>query len=1048
MAAVSSATEPRYQLTRVQPRHTKFEPDDAQRIVTAHERGPLRVIGGPGTGKTSVLVEAVAQRIAAGADPSRMLILTFGRRAASQLRERIVTRMARTTVEPLARTFHSYAFGVLRRVAASNGWAAPRLLSGPEQDLMIRDLLAGDAAGIGVTWPERYLQVLGTRGFAAELRDLLLRCYERGIDPVQFEHWSIEHQRDDWRAAARFMQQYADVTELRDAARAASQGGGPAYDPAELIRAATAALRHDPELLAAERTRCEYVFVDEYQDIDPGQEELLRLLCQGGRFVVAFGDAQQSIFAFRGTDAGALHRFPDTFAQVTGEPAPTVELAASWRMHAGLLNPIAGVSDRIRGPVTPALRPLAEVSGSAEVHTLATEAQQAAYIAYRLRHAHLLENVPYRDMAVIVRAGARQLAALRRGLALAGVPAFVDGDEVPLLEQPAVRTLMLALRCALQPETLDPDAALALLMSPIGGADSLLLRRLRHELRDLAQRAEQPAPPDVLLAQALLDPAELAAVDKHWSEPAYRVANVLRAAREAAGGTAEQVLWALWQATGLAEQWQRAAAGGGATGSAADRDLDAVVALFEAAARFTDRMPAAGALLFLDHVRGHVLPGDSLAPTARKADAVELLTAHSAKGRQWDRVFIAGVNEGVWPDLRLRGSILGSEDIVDLAAQRPLEPSGRLTALLDEERRLFYVAASRARSALVVTAVESEDEEPSRFLDELLPLIDEDPRPLTKVPRSLTLSGLVAELRTAVIAGGDEADGAARQLASLARAGVFGADPQQWYGLPDVSDPRPLGVPGQRTRVSPSSVESFSQCGLKWFLRKAGGDGPPSGEQGVGLAVHEVAAEFGAPGPVNVAAMGQRLDSLLAQVQLGSGWVRARNTDRAHRMVGKLAEWLNSRAPAKVKVEEAFSAEVGEHALLSGRVDRLEVDEAGRVTIFDFKTGKSTPSKDKTQQHPQLGMYQLAVEAGAFIDAGTHSAGAGLVSLGGTEKAAASRDQPPLASADDPTWALHLADEAAVGMAAAEFLARDEAAVCRGCTLRPCCPLHSAQVTE
>ena len=123
--------------------------DDGQQAVVDHQGGPLLVLAGPGTGKTTTIVEAVVARIAAGADPEQVLVLTFGRRAAAELRARITARLGRATKEPLARTFHSYAFGLLRREAALRGEPAPRLLSGPVRGARDVGAQPGPAARVG-----------------------------------------------------------------------------------------------------------------------------------------------------------------------------------------------------------------------------------------------------------------------------------------------------------------------------------------------------------------------------------------------------------------------------------------------------------------------------------------------------------------------------------------------------------------------------------------------------------------------------------------------------------------------------------------------------------------------------------------------------------------------------------------------------------------------------------------------------------------------------------------------------------------------------------
>jgi RecB family exonuclease len=335
---------------------------------------------------------------------------------------------------------------------------------------------------------------------------------------------------------------------------------------------------------------------------------------------------------------------------------------------------------------------------------------------------------------------------LQRALTAAGVPTVTHAEDLPLHLQPAVAPFLLLLRCALDPAALDEEAAVALLHSSLGGADPLAERRLRQGLRALALAAGDRRPSGELLLDAVRDPAGLDLVERRWAVPAQNVSRLLAVAREAAaapGADAEQVLWTVWQESGLADRWyglstrnapipDDAEAGRARRwrAEAADRDLDSMVVLFDAAARFVDRLPGARAEVFLDHVLGQELPADSIAPSADRGEAVRLLTAHAAKGLEWDVVVLAGVQEGIWPDLRLRGSLLGSERLLDVLAGRiaagPAAVVGETSALLDEERRLFYVATTRARRRLIVTAVASAgvggsegEEQPSRFLTEL-----------------------------------------------------------------------------------------------------------------------------------------------------------------------------------------------------------------------------------------------------------------------------------------------------------------------------------------
>ncbi|WP_433496201.1 ATP-dependent helicase [Micromonospora sp. CA-248089] len=1111
--------------------------DPVQAEVVAHTDGPMLVVGGPGTGKTTTLVEAVAARVAEGVDPERILVLTFGRRGATELRHRIEARIAeggrRVVREPLVRTFPAYAFGLLRRAAAERGEPSPRLLTGPEQDLIIRELLdvVGEEPGDDpVGWPEDLRPALRTRAFAQQLRDLLMRAAERGVGPVELARLGEKLGRADWPAAARFLREYVAVLALRDV----SNRGSVAYDPAELVRAATGMLLDDPELLAAERRRLAHVYVDELADTDPAQLDLLAVVAGGGRSLVAFADPDSSTYAFRGADPAGVTTFPHRFRTASGAPAAQVTLTTSYRAGPELLAATARLARRLRGPAAHRrLRPLPGApAGTVEVRTFRSATSESAWLAHALREAHLLDGVPWSRMAVLVRSTGRQLPSLRRALHTAGVPTVVHGEDLPLHLQPAVAPLLLLLRCALEPDRLDEEAAVALLHSPLGGADPLAERRLRQGLRALALAGGDRRPSGELLVEALREPADLATIERRWAAPAQAVAHLLATARETAarpGATVEDVLWAVWRESGLAERWAGAITRGrAATGEhetaqrwraeAADRDLDAVLVLFDAAARFTDRLPGARTEVFLDHVLGQELPADTLAAAADRGDAVRLLTAHAAKGLEWDLVAVAGVQEGVWPDLRLRGSLLGSERLVDVLAGRAdgagLRASlvGQTSALLDEERRLFHVAISRARRRLLVTAVASaavggddHEEQPSRFLHELaaadppatggggtaptgpnpsgngpsgngangpanrgqaadgpVPHGDEHPQdgppaalPVTLPPRGLTLSALVAELRTAVT---DPATpitrrhAAAGELARLAAAGVPGAHPDDWWGLRGLSDDRPLVDEGEPVRVTPSAMESALRCSLRWLLERHGGSAPASAAQGVGNLVH-AAAMLAEDASVDREALLEYVAARFDAIELAARWMAGPERQRAEAMVDKLLRWLAGNPRRLLAIEHEFAVRLDDPSRpiqLTGRVDRLEVDAEGRLVVIDLKTGKSTAVTEReVAEHPQLGAYQAAVEAGGFAEFGEEPGGAALVQLGTGARDAKEQTQAAAGEGPEAGWATALVRRTADTMAASTFAAVANSK-CRVCPVRTSCPVsgQGRQVVE
>src|SRR5215469_10303663 len=612
--------------------------DEAQQRVVDHKGGPLLVLAGPGTGKTATIVAAVAERIERrGIDPGRILVLTFSRKAAGELRERITARLGRTTSEPLALTFHSYAYALVRREFVLAGDQPPRLLSAPEQLLEIRRMLRGEAADGAPNWPERLRPALTARGFAGELRDVLMRAAERGLDGKELRQLGRRCKRDDWVAAGAFLDRYAARFDLAPV---------PAYDYAEIVRIAARLLGREATR-QRERDAYDAVFVDEYQDSDPAQESLLLALAGDGRDLIAVGDPDQSIYAFRGADVRALTGFPDKFRAPDGSPAPVVALRTCRRSGPALLaasrriarrlppGPVgtgpagAGLSAGAAGVAAPhrtlASRPGA-APGEARICVADTETQEAALVADTLRRAHLADGVPWQNMAVLVRSAQRQVPVLRRALAAAGVPVTVAGDELPLPDEPGVRPLIMLLRCALQPDKLTDEIAAELLTGPLGQTDSLGLRKLRRALDRTS------------LSEAVNAPGILDSVSGRIAAPARRVASLLEVARQAidGDGTAEDVLWAIWDASGLAGRWERQSW----HDPAADRDLDAVLALFEAAARFTDDLPPGSPRLFLDSLAGQEIAGDTIAEQAVREECVRVLTAHRSKGLEWDVVVV------------------------------------------------------------------------------------------------------------------------------------------------------------------------------------------------------------------------------------------------------------------------------------------------------------------------------------------------------------------------------------------------------------------------
>ncbi|MEV2231352.1 UvrD-helicase domain-containing protein [Streptomyces phaeochromogenes] len=1109
-----------YRLVRTPP--ARVAPpllDAGQRAAVDHEHGPLLVLAGPGTGKTTTLVESVAARIARGADPERILVLTFSRKAAVELRDRMALRIGAARA-PQATTFHSFCYALVRAHQDSDLFVEPlRLLSGPEQDVAVRELLAGqpglERLGLAhVRWPDELRACLTTRGFADEVRAVLARSRELGLGPDALQAFARRIGRPDWLAASAFLAEYLDVLDMQGV-----------LDYAELVHRAVLLARR-PEV--AERLAAQYdaVFVDEYQDTDPAQVRLLHALAGGGRTLVAFGDPDQSIYTFRGADVNGILQFPEAFPRADGTSAPMEVLRTSRRSGAGLLAATRLLTQRMPMTRLPAekVRAHRELTpvrggGTVEVHTYPTPGTELDNIADILRRAHLEDGVPWNEMAVLVRAGSRTIPTIRRTLTAAGVPLDIDGDDLALRHEPAVSPLLTALRAVAAAETsgtvgtakssgavgaaetsgdagaapdaqaaehvradeyvradedvradddagpdegvraddevrpdedvraqadepaeadhqgtpsegagasaeeagspdeepddaadpsdpseepapdapspdrpwLDTETALTLLASPLAGMDAADLRRLGRALREEERAAGNHVPPpsDELLARALAEPERLVAHDPSYARGAQRLGALLRKARErlAGGGTAEEALWELWDGTPWPQRLERAARRGGAAGRNADRDLDAVCALFATASRAEERTGGRGALNFLEEIDAEDIAADTLTRRAVRPDAVRLMTAHRSKGLEWHLVVVAGVQEGLWPDLRRRGSLLEADRIGRDGLAEPLTPG----ALLSEERRLFYVAVTRARERLVVTAVKApadDGDQPSRFLTEL----GVEPKDTTGRPRRpLSVAALVAELRATTVdprVSDRLREAAARRLARLAALGdedgrplVPSAHPYRWWGMYEPTESKvPLRDRDHPVVLSGSALDQLANtCALQWFLgREVKADAPATVAQGFGNVVHVLADEVASGRtPADLAVLMERLDSVWNALAFDAPWKSAQEKEHARVALERFLKWhvdsngaRAGRTPVASEHDFDVTLEAGSYEVrIRGSMDRVEQDAEGRAYVVDFKTGKQAPSAAEVAHHPQLAVYQLAVSEGAVDEA-------------------------------------------------------------------------------
>ena len=999
--------------------------------------------GIPGTGKTHHLTERALRYLADGRDPARLLILAPTRTAATRMRDAIAAASDRSLSVAPTRAWAAYAFDLLKR-AQTRGLLTGvegnlKLLSGPEQDVVIGELLANHAEGIapGPAWPDVLRDALATRGFRHEIRDFFDRMAEYDLTAEDVHALATEHNQPAWHALAQLHTEYRAVRALR---------AKNAYDPAVLINDACRLLLRAPEFLAEERRRYDLILIDDVQELSPSIYRLLRLIAaevapadaahltethpdlfaEGPQVVMTYSDEavvqgfrgarpdlvttlQASFPSMRTRTLTTLYRLPALMMPLVADirrrlprytrfvPLTAEQEGAKNGAQEGAKNGAPATFGRINTtPADEALtwgaadEPLLHLGADGKIldpahyrtapagvykYALSSSQDEANLIAQMLLEERIYGNHPYRESAIIVRNGA-DVARIRRVLSSNGIPSRTSAALVPVRDEPAVRPFLDALSLlvyarkrgekALNPAVHMPagegtearerpgyealsaaeaeelmrrslddviaeesranplggaQSAITLLTSRLGGASSMDVRRLRQQLRSIELQSGGHRPSDDLLLGALLHPETLP--EEGVGRAVHRIAAVLSAGRKALArpeSTSTEVLWALWEASGLEKTWVAQSRGAGPDADAAHRNLDAMIGLFEAADRFDEQMRGAGAEQFLDFIDAQDLPMDTLAARGVRQDAVEILTPALAAGQSWRTVYVCGLQEGTWPNTTVRGSLLATGDLVDLCdariRQRAQQQAGeeqvpparirsypeRVRDTRHDELRMFAVAATRASTRLVLTAVRNDDEAPGEFFDFVLPtdaVGDSTDVPITRVRRPATLRSLVAELRRTLVeeslnamraedaqqdSGQDGAqpgnapeegaltpeasayrlDAASRTLARLANAQAPGAAPDEWWGLLPLSSTELLFAhrpadhaagenygeeqtekPSRRTiALSPSRLETIHNSPLDWLVSAARAEAQTDLSRSLGTLVHAIAEEY------------------------------------------------------------------------------------------------------------------------------------------------------------------------------------------------------------
>ena len=1044
--ARNERTARKIELIRPVVEAANFAATTEQKLVIDSNAPRLIVLGGPGTGKTATLVETVVSQINSGVDPNSILVLTYGRERASELRDKIVIQSGANAFEPIVRTFHSLAFSIINTQVEADD---PKyvLISGAEQDSFIRELLANPEHSPQVKWPKVLEPALSTKGFARELRDLILRASERNFTYKELIERGHLLNEPWWEPAANFWKIYDQILGIR---YGFISGAAKRIDSSSIISQAISDLNQKAKIRALFQNKFKVIVIDEFQESDNSQRKLLDLLASDR--VILFADPQSAIGQFRGADPEGVR----AYAAKNGYEE--LELTKAIRTPAAITELSNAISAKFRIPGKPIQA--TQAAGKIDLAKLASQSDCANYIAHAFRTAHLRDGIAWSQMAVILRSPGAGVSAISRAFALNNIPIQIDSDAQALGENPAIKPILTIAQIALGKIKLIPsnwDLIEEILFSEFGGADPLSLRQMRIDIGKLREPGDEAKPS----TQIILEIIDNNDAPLPWEQllSLKRIADVISEARKVVRMNSKgsnqvdiaDLIWAIWSTAKnyegdlLANTWRNRALKGGMRGAAADRDLDAVITLFESARRFAERMPGSDPQLFLDQLLSESIQSDAIAARGQRGEVVSVMTVHSAKGLEWDLVAITGLQEGIWPNLKARGSLLGSERLVESertqsTARREIETSAA-NALVEDERRLLKVAISRAKAALVVTAYSKEDDsEPSQYFEEIYEAvhgISSIEAEVLDLPRSLTPQALVSTLRQNL----EDSDVfSARLLRTLAAKEIQSAKVENWLGGLGLSTTEPILPPDAEVSVSPSNLQSFSECGLKWFIEKSGGRDGDSTAQLLGIAIHSLAAMLkGEPG-LTFEELSTRLENGWQLIDGNKGWVRDYQFKLALEKLEKFYKWHSTNKSNRTlfAVEAEFKKVIG-RALFNGSVDRVEVDNEGRVYIVDLKTGAPDISKKKAEDHKQLAGYQLAVYEEAFTgeSPGNQSAGAELLFLGTDSKSAAAK---PQTVKDHETIKAEVI-AAADAMSANEFTATVNDR-CRMCAVKGLCPIQ------
>jgi DNA helicase-2/ATP-dependent DNA helicase PcrA len=991
-------------------RSAHFLPDDRQREAIEHIHGPVLVVAGAGTGKTSVLVQRIANLVEAGhARPDEILALTYTRNAANEMRERVCTLIGEGV---RAATFHDCCLDLLKRAGHDFG-----VLDDTDLWIYLR-------RRIRELHLQYFVRAANVSQFLSDLLGFLSRCHDELVTPEKYSQYVTRLERGELPIprVAKSKNQLDDSEVLgrcREIARVFAaverwlqEDGLGTFS--HMITRAHALLQSNASVLAAERAKARFILVDEFQDANFAQVKILAALAGTEANLFAVGDPDQAIYRFRGASSAAFELFHRHFPA-----ARRVVLQKNRRSTTPILrcafalidkNPpvFAKQSDAAPAYHREPLQSAREEEATRQGGTLLSPPVAAVSFAVKEAEGPDVASViaevqrklrcKWKDFAVLYRSHAHRDDVIRE-LADAEIPFAIENLDVS--DAPEVRDLFACLRAV---SSVGDDISLFRAAAlPQFNVDPV---QLRAAMRSLARDGRDAKSGQDGIQERDRRPTSLAAVlDRVPGGSA--VLEAIRAARD---------------------EIKRAAPNGAEekSGEANGRDALAIIArkfqfnssspivraVFDFVAAWQAKPIHQPADLnhfieYLGYFReaGGVIP----LPTDESADAVRLMTVHLAKGLEFQHVFILRANSNSFPASYRETLVEFPNNLRD--PDSVAEGDDR-TLYGQEERRLFYVAMTRARDTLHVYAKQGigKDKTPAGYVRELL----QEPglRPWL-VSRAARPSQATIEI-----------------FAAASPAYPAPSRSTEWLNLPATS--------GLHARLSASAVDTYERCPLQFKLERdwrMPRDIPAAMQYGA--AMHRVLRAYYDSVRAGRPKSDDELLELLRE-DLSSAGMQDRYQHELYEKQGteQLQDFLEAARATPLEVlhtEESFEIRFGETAVV-GRIDRIDRTPDGNVVILDYKTGKARTQED-ADESLQLSIYALAAQEKWGYRVGALA----FHNLEGNVTVATRRSVLQLEDAKERV------QSAAAGIAAGDFRAKVDFH-CAFCPYRSVCPAKEKQM--